>query len=144
MVDWLNSFKTKVTLLPLNIGYNILGSLGTLISQSLRGLRWLSGRHCLRTSLLKDILKLPSDRKEAERSRLSLYKWTNVSFGGHSWKIGRFLAWCHKEMTLDTRIYFVPALHLHQNLINFGSCVQMGECTVHVRPSVDKIMISSS
>ena len=41
-------------------------------------------------------------------------------------------------MTLDTHIYFVPALHLHQNLINSGSCVQMGECTVHVRPSVDK------
>ena len=41
-------------------------------------------------------------------------------------------------MTLDTHIYFVPALHLHQNLINSGSWVQMGECTVHVRPSVDK------
>ena len=41
-------------------------------------------------------------------------------------------------MTLDTHIYFVPALHLHKNLINSGSWVQMGECTVHVRPSVDK------
>ena len=41
-------------------------------------------------------------------------------------------------MRIDTHIYFVPALHLHQNLINSGSWVQMGECTVHVRPSVDK------
>ena len=44
----------------------------------------------------------------------------------------------HKEMTLDTHIYFVPTLHLHKNLIKSGSWVQMGECTVHVRPSVDK------
>ena len=41
-------------------------------------------------------------------------------------------------MTLDTHIYFVPTLHLHQSLIKSGSWVQMGECTVHVRPSVDK------
>jgi len=41
-------------------------------------------------------------------------------------------------MTLDTHVYFVPALHLHQNLINSGSWVQMGECTLYVRPSVDK------
>ena len=41
-------------------------------------------------------------------------------------------------MKIDTHIYFVPALHLHKNLINSGSWVQMGECTVHVRPSVDK------
>ena len=41
-------------------------------------------------------------------------------------------------MRIDTHIYFVPALHLHQNLIKSGSWVQMGECTVHVRPSVDK------
>ena len=41
-------------------------------------------------------------------------------------------------MRIDTHIYFVPALHLHKNLINSGSWVQMGECTVHVRPSVDK------
>ena len=41
-------------------------------------------------------------------------------------------------MTLDTHIYFVPTLHLHKNLINSGSWVQMGECTVHVRPSADK------
>ena len=44
----------------------------------------------------------------------------------------------HKEMTLDTHIYFVPTLHLHQSLIKSESWVQMGECTVHVRPSVDK------
>ena len=41
-------------------------------------------------------------------------------------------------MTLDTHIYFVPALHLHQSLIKSGSWVQMGECTLYVRPSVDK------
>ena len=39
---------------------------------------------------------------------------------------------------MDTHIYFVPTLHLHQSLIKSGSWVQMGECTVHVRPSVDK------
>ena len=41
-------------------------------------------------------------------------------------------------MTLDTHIYFVPALHLHQSLIKSGSWVRMGECIVLVRPCADK------
>jgi hypothetical protein len=38
-------------------------------------------------------------------------------------------------MNLDTHIYFVPASHLHQNLLSSRSWMQLGDCIVHVRPS---------
>ena len=41
-------------------------------------------------------------------------------------------------MTLDTHIYFVPAVYLHQSLMKSGSWVWMGECIGLVRPCEDK------